>query len=338
MNVLVTGAAGYIGSIVTEELVKEGNHVVALDNLKQGHREAVAPEAVFIQADLSNLEKLEYLFRHHQIESVMHLSAESTVEYSVTDPRRYFQNNVIYGINLLDIMLKHGVNKLIFSSTAAVYGEPEKIPIKENDPTRPVNAYGESKLMFERILYWYGLAYGLKFISLRYFNAAGASRHFGEDHRPETHLIPNVLKVALGQSDHISIFGSDYPTKDGTCIRDYIHVLDIAKAHSLALEYLEGNESNRAYNLGNSEGYSVLEVIEATKKVTGAQIPTVVHPRRPGDPAMLVASSGLAKLKLGWQPKYPDLESIIGSAWHWQTRHPYGYERNDLTNLWEENQ
>ena len=327
MNILVTGAAGYIGSIITEELINEGHHLIALDNLKQGHREAVAPEAIFVQLDLEDTKGLEHLFEHHEMQAVMHLAAESTVEYSMTDPRRYFQKNVIYSLLLLDIMLRHDVRKLVFSSTAAVYGEPEKVPVGESAPTVPVNAYGESKLMFEKALHWHGQAYGLKFISLRYFNAAGASKRFGEDHRPETHLIPNTLKVALGQAEHVSIFGTDYPTNDGSCVRDYIHVLDIAKAHILALKQLDRGEGNKAYNLGNGEGYSVVQVIEAARKVTGAEIPTVVSPRRPGDPAVLAASSKLAKSELGWQPDYPDLESIIDSAWQWQKRHPYGYKR-----------
>lgn len=327
MNILVTGAAGYIGSVVTEELIREGNLVIALDNLKQGHREAVATEAVFIQGDLDSWQELEGVFRYHQIDAVMHLAAESLVEHSMTDPRRYFQSNVIYGMNLLSAMLKYDVYKLIFSSTAAIYGEPKKIPIEENAPTMPMNPYGESKLMFERILSWYGHAYGLRFISLRYFNAAGASERFGEDHNPETHLIPNVLNAALGQQKYMPVFGTDYDTKDGSCIRDYIHVLDVAKAHILALKHLEKNECNKAYNLGNGKGYSVIEVIETARKVINAQIPVVIHPRRGGDPPILVASSDLAKLELGWQPEYSELESIIESAWRWQKTHPHGYNR-----------
>lgn len=326
MNILVTGAAGYIGSIVTEELVKQGNFVIALDNLGQGHREAVSPEATFVQADLADSAKLDELFRRYQIDVVIHLAAESVVTHSMTDPGQFFRNNVIYGINLLDTMLKHRVFKLIFSSTAAVYGEPGKVPIKEGDPKKPVNPYGESKLMFERILHWYGHAYGLQFISLRYFNAAGASDRFGQDHNPETCLIPNILKVALGQKDKISVFGTDYPTKDGSCIRDYIHVRDIARAHVLPLKYPEKNRSNKAYNLGNGKGYSVLEVVETARRVTGAEIPVAIYPRRQGDPAVVVADSELARSELGWQPEFPELESIIESAWQWQKKHPYGYK------------
>ncbi len=325
MNVLVTGAAGYIGSVVTEQLVQEGNFVVVLDNLEQGHRKAVTKEATFVQANLANLEELDDAIRQYQVEAVIHLAADSLVEYSMNDPKGFFQRNVIHSMNLLDTMLKHDVYKLIFSSSAAVYGEPEKIPIEENDATRPMNPYGESKLIFERLLYWYGQAYGLKSISLRYFNAAGASQCFGEDHNPETHLIPSVLKAALGQLNEIPIFGTDYPTKDGSCIRDYIHVVDIAKAHILSLKHLEKSKSSEVYNLGNGEGYSVMEVIETVRKVTDTQIRTVIHPRRPGDPAILVASSMLAKSRLGWQPEFPDLESIIKSAWQWQKKHTHGY-------------
>jgi len=325
VNVLVTGAAGYIGSIVTEELIRESYTVIALDNLKEGHREAVDPEAIFVQVDLGNLEDLDEVLRRYPVDAVMHLAAESLVAHSMTDPKRYFQSNVVYGINLLNAMLEHGVHKLIFSSTAAVYGRPEKIPIKESDPARPVNAYGESKLMFEKVLHWYGHAYGLKSVSLRYFNAAGASRRLGEDHNPETHLIPNILKVASEHQDHIPVFGTDYETKDGTCIRDYIHVLDIAKAHALALTYLETNNSNKVFNLGNGEGFSVIEVIETTRRVTGAKIPVVDHPRRPGDPPILVANSDLARKELKWQPEYPELEAIIGSAWEWHKEHPNVY-------------
>ena len=327
MNVLVTGAAGYIGSTITEELTQKGNFVIALDNLKQGHREAVAPEAVFVQTDLADLQGLDDVFRRYSIEAVVHLAADSIVEQSMTNPKETFQNNIINGLNLIDIMLKHSVLKLVFSSSAAVYGEPERIPIEENHSKKPTNPYGESKLIFERILHWYGHTYRLKSVSLRYFNAAGASQRFGEDHHPETHLIPNALKVALGQISEIPIFGTDYPTKDGTCVRDYIHVLDIAKAHILSLKYLEKSIDNRAYtyNLGNGKGYSVMEVIETVRKVTGAQVPTVVRPRRLGDPAVLVASSELAKSSLGWQIEFPDIGTIVESAWQWKRKHVHGY-------------
>lgn len=327
MKILITGGAGYIGSIVTEQLIEDGKSVVALDNLKQGHREAVLPGAAFVQIDLANLGELDYVFRHYQMESVIHLAADSLVGDSMNDPKGFFQNNVINSVNLLDTMLKHGVYQIIFSSSAAVYGEPQKIPIEENDVKEPINPYGESKAMFERILHWYGQAYGFRAVSLRYFNAAGASERFGEDHNPETHLIPNILKVALGQVDEIPIFGSDYPTRDGSCIRDYIHVVDIAEAHILAMKSLEKGHGFEVYNLGNSEGYSVIEVIEMARKVTEAEIPTVIRPRRPGDPAVLVASSELAESRLGWHPEFSDINSIIESAWQWQKKYPHGYNR-----------
>jgi UDP-glucose 4-epimerase len=346
MNVLVTGGAGYVGSIVSEELLKEAHQVIVLDNLQQGHKEAVPLEAEFVLADICDAQALNDVFRRFKTDAVMHMAAETAVESSMTDPKRYFQNNVVGGINLLDTMLKHNVDKLIFSSSAAVYGEPQSIPVQESHPTVPVNAYGESKLMFERILSWYGKAYGLKHISLRYFNAAGASKRFGADHHPATHLIPNILKTALrvdsnlkvqgsgltGNSiehrtsniEPVKVFGTDYPTKDGTCIRDYVHVVDIAQAHILALEKL-GKLSGRVYNLGNGEGYSVLEVMETARKVTGVDIPVVISSRRPGDPAVLVASSNRARTELGWKPEFPKLESIIESAWRWMREHPNGY-------------
>jgi UDP-glucose 4-epimerase len=324
MNILVTGAAGYIGSIVTEQLVSQGHRVIALDNLQQGHRQAVADEAIFVQADLGDLEALEALCSRYAVEAVMHLAAETVIEHSMTDPARFFRTNVLYGVSLLDTMLRHNVNRFVFSSTAAVYGEPETLPIAEDHPLRPVNAYGESKLMFERVLQWYGQAYGLRSISLRYFNASGASQRYGYDRRPATHLVPIVLNVASGRGDAVSVYGTDYDTRDGTCIRDYIHVLDIAAAHLLALEHLE-RPGNRAYNLGNGQGYSVLEVIEAARRVTGVDIAFRSCPRRAGDPAALVASSARARSELGWQPKYPDLESMIESAWRWQGNHPQGY-------------
>jgi UDP-glucose 4-epimerase len=254
----------------------------------------------------------------------MHMAAETVIEFSMTDPKRHFENNVASGIALLDAMLKHGIYNIVFSSSAAVYGEPVSTPIEEDHPKKPINAYGESKLMFERILHWYGKAYGLKHISLRYFNAAGASELLGEDHHPETHLIPNVLKSALDQNNPVHIFGTDYPTRDGTCIRDYIHVTDIAQAHILALENL-GKLNGRAYNLGNNQGYSVLEIVETASEVAGADIPTEISPRRPGDPAVLVASSSRAKAELGWEPEVSKPEVIIESTWRWTREHPKGY-------------
>jgi len=323
MNILVTGGAGYVGSIVTEELLNKGYRVIILDNLQQGHKEAVLPEAEFILADICQAQQLEDVFNRFEIDAVMHMAAETVVEYSMTDPRRYFHNNIVGGINLLDAMLKHGVYKFAFSSSAAVYGDPESIPIEEGHLKLPVNSYGESKLMFEHILQWYGKAYGLKHIFLRYFNAAGATELLGEDHRPETHLIPNVLKAALLQSP-VPIFGTDYTTKDGSCIRDYVDVRDIAQAHILALERIE-QLNGRAYNLGSGEGCSVFEVVEAARKVTHAEIPVKTSSRRAGDPAVLVASSKQAKLELGWKPQFTQLEAIVESAWKWMRKHPEGY-------------
>lgn len=327
MKVLVTGAGGYIGSIVTEKLIEEGNSVVALDNLSAGHRESIVPQATFIRANLSNAQELDDIFNRHPIEAVMHLAAFSLVERSMTEPGQFFQNNIVNGLNLLNIMLKHSVHKMVFSSSAAVYGEPDTVPIEEDSPKAPINPYGDSKSMFENILKWYGHAYDLRSISLRYFNAAGASNLSGEDHKPETHLIPRVLKIALGQGENIQVFGTDYPTRDGSCIRDYVHVLDIARAHLLALDKLESIAGHQVYNLGNGAGYSVIEVVETARKVTGARIPTVMCPRRQGDPASLVASSKLARLELGWQPDYPGIDSIIDSAWKWQKMHPLGYKK-----------
>jgi UDP-glucose 4-epimerase len=325
MNILVTGGVGYVGSIVTEELLNKGYKIIILDNLQQGHKEAILPEVEFVLADICEAQALEDVFHRFEIDAVMHMAAETVVEYSMTDPKRYFHNNIVGGINLLDAMLKHEVCKFVFSSSAAVYGDPESIPIEEDHHKLPVNSYGESKLMFERILEWYGKAYGLKHISLRYFNAAGATNLLGEDHHPETHLIPNVLKAALDKNNPVSIFGTDYPTKDGSCVRDYVHVIDIAQAHILALEKIE-QLSGRAYNLGNGEGYSVLEVVEAARKATHAEIPVKISPRRAGDPAVLVASSRRAKEELGWSPEFPQLEVIIESAWKWMRKYPKGYE------------
>ena len=325
MVVLVTGGAGYIGSILTEQMIDQGHRVVVVDNLSRGHRAAVVPEAFFIQADLNDQQALEDIFRNYRIDSVMHLAACTSVEQSMKEPGRYFRNNVSCGINLLDCMIKHGVKHIVFSSSAAVYGEPEEVPVSEDSSLNPVNAYGDSKLVFERILCWYSKSYGLKYISLRYFNVAGASQRFGADHHPETNLIPIVVRAALGDIEYLPVFGDDYNTRDGTCVRDYINVLDIARAHILVLDSFGEGLGNRAYNLGNGEGFSVMEVIKTARKVTGAAIPVRVYPRRPGDPAVLIADYRRAKEYIGWEPENSLLENIIRSAWLWQKEHPQGY-------------
>lgn len=324
MTILVTGGAGYVGSIVTEQLLKEGHQVVVLDNLQQGHTRAVPEGAAFVPGDILDAAILDEVFRSYRLDAVMHMAAETVVGFSITDPKRHFETNVVGGVSLLDAMLEYDVARLVFSSTAAVYGEPASIPVDEEHRKEPLNAYGESKSMFERILSWYSRSYGLRHVSLRYFNAAGASRHLGEDHRPETHLIPNVLKTALTKNGTVSVFGTDYPTEDGSAVRDYVHVVDIAQAHVLALERLEGL-SERAYNLGNGQGYSVLQVLETATKVTGVDIPVRMEARRAGDPAVLVASSDRARAELDWKPQFPELRSIIQTAWAWMQEHPQGY-------------
>ncbi len=326
MTVLVTGGAGYVGSVVAQELLEQGYKVVIFDNLQQGHKQAVVPGAEFVLGDVCNVSDIKAVFRSFTIDAVMHMAAETVVEYSVSDPARYFKVNVVGGINLLDVMLEHGVSSIIFSSSAAVYGEPQGLPIDESHPTIPINSYGESKLMFERILAWYGRAYGLKHVSLRYFNAGGATGLLGEDHRPETHLIPNILKAALHKDCEVSIFGTDYPTRDGSCVRDYVHVVDIARAHILALKKIDNLKAN-IYNLGSNVGFTVLEVVRAAEEVVGKKIPVKLCPRRGGDPAVLVASSRRAQLELGWRPEFSDLKRIIEDAWRWLKGHPYGYEQ-----------
>jgi UDP-glucose 4-epimerase len=324
MRVMVTGGAGYIGSVVTEELLRDGHDVVVFDNLQKGHRQAVVAPAVFVRADLTDKATVAQTLSTHRIEAVIHMAADSLVGESCEQPAKYYQNNVVAGLNLLEAMRENGVGRLVFSSTAATYGEPQKQPIEETDPNRPTNPYGESKLAFERALHWYEQAYDLRFAVLRYFNAAGASEQCGEDHDPESHLIPIALQVAAGTRDSIQVYGDDYPTPDGTCVRDYIHVIDLARAHILALGALA--QGSRLYNLGcGGAGYSVNEVLGAAREVTGKEIRAIVGPRRAGDPSVLIASSEKIKRELGWQPQFQDLRVIIQSAWKWMQAHPNGY-------------
>ena len=321
MNVFVTGGAGYIGSICVEELLNAGHAVTVYDDLTEGHRSAVDPRAKFVHNGLSEAFSLKQVLRNSNAEAVMHFAANALVGESMINPGKYFHNNVACGLNLLDAATECGVKKFVFSSTCATYGPPDRVPMTEELPQRPINPYGESKLMFERMLHWYHEIHGLEFVAFRYFNAAGASETFGEHHRIETHLIPNVLKVALGQKPHAEIFGTDYPTPDGTCIRDYIHIADLAQAHRLGLT--PGKQG--FYNLGNGDGYSVRQVLATCEKVTGRKIPVVEKPRRPGDPPKLVASAEKAMRELGWKPKFTKLEDIVTTAWTWHKNHPDGY-------------
>jgi UDP-glucose 4-epimerase len=321
MKVLVIGGAGYIGSVCTELLLDEGHEVAVFDNLTDGHRSAVDACAAFIEGDLADRQKIEDALSSTYPDAVMHFAASALVGESMQNPSKYFRNNIANGLNLLDAMLATGIKRLVFSSTCAIFGPPERLPIDETLAQRPINPYGESKLAFEKILRWYNQIHNLQFVSLRYFNAAGASERFGEDHSPETHLIPNVLKVALGQKSHTEIFGTDYETPDGTCIRDYIHIRDLSRAHILALE----SSKSELYNLGTGGGSSVREVIAAAKKVTGRKIDIVEKPRRPGDPPRLIASSEKIKRELGWQPQFQSIEEIIESAWKWHQKFPRGY-------------
>ena len=321
MRVLVTGGAGYIGSVVTEELVKDGHEVVVYDNLSKGHRGAVVDGADFVEADLLEADKLRQTLKTKRTDAVIHMAASSLVGESVENPAKYYHNNVVAGLVLLDAMRDCGVSRIVFSSTAATYGEPESQPIFESAPNNPTNTYGETKLAFERAMHWYERAHGLRYASLRYFNAAGASEKCGEDHDPETHIIPITLQAATGKRAHVEIFGDDYPTSDGTCIRDYIHVIDLARAHILALDVL--SERSAIYNLGcGGDGYSVRDVIETARRVTGKEIPVRMGARRAGDPAVLIASSDKIKRELGWQPQFQDLSVIIESAWKWMNANP----------------
>ncbi|MCX5769124.1 MAG: UDP-glucose 4-epimerase GalE [Candidatus Hydrogenedentes bacterium] len=324
MSVLVTGGAGYIGSVAVERLLAEGEQVVVLDSLATGHRAAVSKAATFIQGDILDRELVRHVLAQHDVDTVMHFAAFIEVKESCENPRKYFQNNTAGAMNLLDTMLDAGVDKFIFSSTAAVYGNPGSTPITEDAPTRPINPYGLSKRMVEQILEWYACAHGLRYVALRYFNASGATIEHGEAHHPETHLIPNVLLAAEGKKD-IVVYGKDWNTPDGTCIRDYIHVLDLAGAHLLAMRHLRNGGGSDCFNLGNGEGYSVLEVVEAVKRVTGRNVPLTMGGRRAGDPERLVASSEKARRVLQWQPTRGDIDTIVRDAWNWRQIHPAGY-------------
>ena len=321
MKVLVTGGAGYIGSVCVEELLNAGNEVTVFDSLIEGHRSAVDTRAKFVQGDLADRALIAATVKASGAEAVIHFAAHALVGESMTNPGKYFRNNVANGLNLLDAAVEAHVKKFVFSSTCATYGVPERMPMTEDLPQRPVNPYGESKLMFEKLLQWYQQIHGLEFVAFRYFNAAGASAQFGEHHRIETHLIPNVLAVALGQKPHCELYGTDYPTPDGTCIRDYIHIVDLAQAHILAL----APGMKGFFNLGNGEGYSVRDVIRTCEKVSGKAIAIMEKPRRPGDPPRLVAAAQKAFDELGWRPRFPKLEDIVSTAWKWHLAHPQGY-------------
>ena len=323
-RILVTGGAGYIGSIVAGELLKTGRDVLVFDNLSHGHRAAVPVGATFALGDTGDRATLDRLFQEQRFDAVMHFAAWIEAGESMQVPERYFRNNAANALTLLEAVLAHKVPRFVFSSTAALYGTPERTPIEETDALAPINAYGESKLIVERMLAWFRRAHGLRYASLRYFNAAGASGGRGEDHHPETHLIPIALEAALGKRDYVSIYGTDYPTADGTCVRDYIHVADLASAHLLAVEALKEKE-RLIYNLGNGRGFSVREVIESARRATGRRIEAREADRRPGDPAVLVASSAKIRSELGWEPKHSELDDIVYAAWEWRRAHPNGY-------------
>ena len=325
MKVFVTGGAGYIGSITAAELIRAGHDVIVYDNLSTGHRHAVPEGACFVRGDIGQSRKLPRILNEEQPDAVMHFCAASLVGESMDNPAKYFENNVAKTLNLLQAMLEANVKRIVFSSTAAVYGMPDQIPVTENADLHPVNPYGDSKLMIERMLHWFDEAYGLRYAALRYFNAAGAGHGLGEHHEPETHLIPIVLQVALGQREKIQIYGTNYSSPDGTAVRDYIHVLDLASAHITALNALD--RRSRVYNLGNGQGFSVKQVIEIARDVTGHPIPAEEAPRRPGDPPVLIASSAKIQRELGWRPKRPSLHEIIQDAWEWYQAHPEGYEK-----------
>lgn len=320
MKILVVGGAGYIGSVTVEQLVAGGHSVVVLDDLSRGHRHSVAPQAKLVVGDYGDRAALDQVLGTEPFDAAMHFGASSLVGESVSDPLTYYRNNLGKGIELVRALVDHGVRRLIFSSTAATFGEPQVTPIREEDPQIPTNPYGRTKLYFEHFLADCDRAYGFKSVCLRYFNAAGASERYGEDHTPETHLIPLILETAAGKREKVSVFGDDYPTRDGTCVRDYVHVLDLAQAHILALEELVRSDQSERYNLGNGEGYTVLEVLEAAERVTGRKVNRTVEGRRAGDPAVLVASSEKIRSRLGWTPRYPGIDEIIGSAWRWMEK------------------
>jgi UDP-glucose 4-epimerase len=323
MKILVTGGAGYIGSITVEELIGAGDEVVVLDNLYQGHRAAIHPDATFVQADLADKAAIDAAMAEHWPDGIMHFASYTLVGESMEQPFLYLRDNIVNGLNLIQSAVDHGVRRFILSSTANLFDEPENMPIAETERIVPGSPYGESKHLLERYLHWMDEIYGFRYAALRYFNAAGATEERGEDHDPETHLIPLVLQVALGQREHITIFGDDYNTPDGTCVRDYIHVVDLAQAHILALRALD--QGSRKYNLGNGRGFSVKEVIETARSVTGHPIPAQAGPRRAGDPDILVAGSETIRRELGWQPRYPELRTIIETAWRWHQANPHGY-------------
>lgn len=328
MNILITGGAGYIGSHTVHYLLQRGYQPVVLDNLSTGHRQAVPAAVPFYQGDIADRELVATIVQQHRIQGVIHFAASSLVGESMANPAKYFENNVVKTILFLNTLLKIGVKHFVFSSTAAVYGEPLQIPIREEDPTVPTNVYGQTKLMLEQVMARYASTYDFHYTALRYFNACGAwpDGAIGEDHQPETHLIPLVLQVANGKRERITVYGQDYPTPDGTCIRDYIHVLDLAEAHLLALQYLwQGGESG-PFNLGNGQGFSVQEVIDCARAVTEQPLPVELGERRPGDPARLVAAADKARKLLGWQPRHPELAEMIASAWNWHRRHPDGFK------------
>jgi len=331
MTILVLGGAGYIGSHAVDQLINQEYKVAVIDNLLTGHKAAVHPKAHFYQGDIRDKAFVSEVFTKEDIEGVIHFAASSLVGESVENPLKYFNNNVSGTEIVLEVMQEFNVKNIVFSSTAATYGEPEENPITEDTPANPKNPYGESKLMMEKMMRWCDEAYGIKFVALRYFNVAGAKKDasIGEDHRPETHLIPIILEVALGQRDQLAIFGDDYDTADGTCVRDYVHVEDLIAAHILALEYLRAGNPSNIFNLGSNSGYSVKQMLEAAREVTNKQIPAKVAPRRAGDPATLVAASDKAKRILGWQPQYTSVKKIIETAWNWHVNHTDGYEEEE---------